>query len=392
MNAETQRLEEARKRTKHWKRWGPYLSERAWGTVREDYSPYGTAWDYFPHDHARSRAYRWNEDGIAGISDRHQKICFAIALWNGSDPILKERLFGLTGNEGNHGEDVKEYYFYLDSTPTHSYMKYLYKYPQAEFPYGQLVAENRQRGKLAPEFELMDSGIFDGDRYFDVVVEYAKADVEDILVKITATNHGPDEASLNLLPTIWFRNTWSWNQNGTAKPWLRGTKEGCIELNDVELAQRWLYCDGTPELLFTENDTNTERLFNFTNGSRYFKDGINEYVVHGNHQSVNPEQRGTKAAANYKLTIAPGATATIRLRLTNEQLDEAFTQFDQTFADRLREADEFYESVIPNHLSVEARLVMRQAFAGMLWSKQFYHYVIEQWLDGDPATPKPPKD
>ena len=318
MNAETKRLEESRQRTRHWKRWGPYLSERAWGTVREDYSAYGTAWDYFPHDHARSRAYRWNEDGIAGISDRHQKICFAVALWNGRDPILKERLFGLTGNEGNHGEDVKEYYFYLDSTPTHSYMKYLYKYPQAEFPYGQLVAENRQRGKLAPEFELMDTGIFDGDRYFDVVVEYAKADVEDILVKITATNHGPEVASLNLLPTIWFRNTWSWNQNGTAKPWLRGTKEGCIELNDVELAQRWLYCDGTPELIFTENDTNTERLFNFTNGSRYFKDGINEYVVHGNHQSVNPEQRGTKASANYKLTIAPGATATIRLRLTNE--------------------------------------------------------------------------
>ncbi len=394
MTAEERRLEEARKRTKHWKRWGPYLSERAWGTVREDYSPYGTAWDYFPHDHARSRAYRWNEDGIAGISDRHQKICFAIALWNGRDPILKERLFGLTGNEGNHGEDVKEYYFYLDSTPTHSYMKYLYKYPQAEFPYGRLVAENRQRGKLAPEFELMDTGIFDGDRYFDVVVEYAKADVEDILVKITATNHGPEEASLNLLPTIWFRNTWSWNQNGTVKPSLRGTNEGSIELNDGELAQRWLYCDGAPELLFTENDTNTERLFNFTNGSRYFKDAIDQYIVHGNHQSVNPEQQGTKATANYKLTIAPGATATIRLRLTNEQLDgrKAFAQFDKTFADRLREADEFYDSVIPKHLSADARLVMRQAFAGMLWSKQFYHYVIEQWLDGDPAAPKPPAE
>jgi len=392
MNAENQRLEESRKRTKHWKRWGPYLSERAWGTVREDYSPYGTAWDYFPHDHARSRAYRWNEDGIAGISDRHQKICFALALWNGRDPILKERLFGLTGNEGNHGEDVKEYYFYLDSTPTHSYMKYLYKYPQAEFPYGQLIAENRQRGKLEPEFELLDAGIFDDDRYFDVVVEYAKADVDDILIRISATNHGPNEAALNLLPTIWFRNTWSWHQNGTARPWLRRTSDGVIELNDRDLGKRWLFCDAAPELLFTENDTNTERLFNFTNGSRYVKDGINDYVVHGNQQAVNPEQRGTKASANYKLSVPSSATATIRLRLTNEQLDNPFAQFDETFAERLREADEFYETVIPAHLSADARLVMRQAFAGMLWSKQFYHYVIEQWLDGDPDTPKPPHE
>ena len=250
LTREEQRLEEARQRTKHWKRWGPYLSERAWGTVREDYSPYGTAWDYFPHDHARSRAYRWNEDGLAGISDRHQQICFALALWNGRDPILKERLFGLTGNEGNHGEDVKEYYFYLDSTPTHSYMKYLYKYPQTEFPYGQLVEENRRRNKQAPEFELIDSGIFDGDRYFDVFVEYAKADVEDILIKITAINRGPEEASLNLLPTIWFRNTWSWKQNGTAKPSLRKSDEGVIELNHQGLGQRWLYCDGVSRAAF----------------------------------------------------------------------------------------------------------------------------------------------
>jgi len=394
MTAEETRLEEARQRTRHWQRWGPYLSERAWGTVREDYSPYGTAWDYFPHDHARSRAYRWNEDGIAGISDRHQKICFALALWNGRDPILKERLFGLTGNEGNHGEDVKEYYFYLDSTPTHSYMKYLYKYPQQEFPYGQLVAESRQRGKLEPEFELLDTGVFDSDSYFDVVVEYAKAGVEDILVKITATNRGPEEASLNLLPTIWFRNTWSWNGNGTSKPFLRSVSEGVIELNEADLGKRWLHCDGAPELLFTENDTNTQRLFNFTNGARYFKDGINEYIVHGHQQAVNADQRGTKACANYKLNLAPGATATIRLRLANEQQDTqlAFTQFDRIVADRLREADEFYETVIPEHLSTDARLVMRQAFAGMLWSKQFYHYVIEQWLDGDPATPKPPGD
>jgi hypothetical protein len=390
MTAEQQRLDEARQRTKHWKRWGPYLSERAWGTVREDYSPHGSAWDYFPHDHARSRAYRWNEDGIAGISDRQQRICFAVALWNGRDPILKERLFGLTGNEGNHGEDVKEYYFYLDSTPTHSYMKYLYKYPQGEFPYGQLVEENRRRGKDAPEFELIDTGIFDGDRYFDVVVEYAKADVDDILIKVTVTNRGGEAASLNLLPTVWFRNTWSWNQNGTAKPWLQGTSDSVVELNHKDVGKRWLYCDGAPELLFTENNTNTQRLFHFTNGSGYVKDGINDYVVHGNQQAVNPEHRGTKAAANYRLTIAPGETATVRLRLSDHERD--FTDFETIFADRIHEADEFYQTIVPTDLSDDARLVMRQAFAGMLWSKQYYHYVIEQWLDGDPATPKPPKE
>jgi len=390
LTAEELRLEDSRQRSKHWKRWGPYLSERAWGTVREDYSPYGSAWDYFPHDHARSRAYRWNEDGLAGISDRQQRICFAVAMWNGRDPILKERLFGLTGNEGNHGEDVKEYYFYLDSTPTHSYMKYLYKYPQAEFPYGHLVEENRQRGKLTTEFELIDTGVFNDERYFDVFVEYAKAGVEDILIKITATNRGPEEASLNLLPAIWFRNTWSWKQNGAAKPFLRKTNDGVVELDHTALGKRWLYCDGGPELLFTENDTNTQRLFNFTNGAQYFKDAFNEYIVHGNHEALNAEQKGTKAAANYKLTIAPSDTATIRLRLTDNQTQTAFADFDQIFTERIREADEFYQTVIPGHLSDDARLVMRQAFAGMLWSKQFYHYVIEQWLDGDPAEPKPP--
>jgi hypothetical protein len=393
MSAEQQRLEEARQRTKHWKRWGPYLSERAWGTVREDYSPNGAAWDYFPHDHARSRAYRWNEDGIAGISDRHQQICFALALWNGRDPILKERLFGLTGVEGNHGEDVKEYYFYLDSTPTHSYMKYLYKYPQTEFPYTQLIEENRRRGKLAGEFELIDTGAFDSDRYFDVFVEYAKADVEDMLIRITVTNRGSEAASLNVLPTIWFRNTWSWNQNGTAKPSLHKTGEGVVELNHTEVGKRWFYCDASPELLFTENDTNTQRLFNYTNGTRYFKDAIHEYTVHGNQQAINPEQHGTKAAASYKLSVAPGETATIRLRLSDknyENTENAFASFANTFDARLHEADEFYQTVIPAHLSHDARLVMRQAFAGMLWSKQFYHYVIEQWLEGDPATPKPP--
>ena len=395
MSIENQRLEEARQRTKHWKRWGPYLSERAWGTVREDYSPYGTAWDYFPHDHARSRAYRWNEDGLAGISDRHQQICFALALWNGRDPILKERLFGLTGSEGNHGEDVKEYYFYLDSTPTHSYMKYLYKYPQREFPYGQLVEENRRRGKLASEFELIDTGVFSEDRYFDVFVEYAKADIEDILIKITATNRGPDAASLNLLPTIWFRNTWSWGQNGHSRPDLRRIDRNVIELNHNELGKRWLHCEGSPELLFTENDTNVQRLFNAANGTHFVKDGINDYLVYGNQQAVNPEQVGTKAAANYKLTIGPGETMTLRLRLTNKapkKKPDAFADFDQIFATRVREADEFYDTVIPEDLSDDARSVMRQSLAGVLWSKQFYHYVVEQWLQGDPATPKPPAE
>ena len=397
LTAEEQRLEQSRERKAHWKRWGPYLSERAWGTVREDYSAYGTAWDYLPHDHARSRAYRWNEDGLAGISDRHQSICFALALWNGRDPILKERAFGLTGSEGNHGEDLKEYYFYLDSTPTHSYMKYLYKYPQAEFPYAQLVEENRRRGKGAPEFELIDTGLFNDDRYFDVFVEYAKADVEDLLIKISAVNRGPEAAQLNLLPTIWFRNTWTWvNQNGHARPDMHGDIHGqIIELDDPELGRRWLYCDGAPELLFTENETNTQRLFNAPNSSPYVKDGINDYIVKGTKEAVNPAQVGTKGAANYQVTIGRGETATVRLRFTNKSQKtnaEAFVDFDKICTERIREADEFYDTVIPGHLSDDARSVMRQSLGGLLWSKQFYHYVIEQWLDGDPATPKPPAE
>ncbi len=400
--AEEQRLEQSRERKAHWKRWGPYLSERAWGTVREDYSQYGTAWDYFPHDHARSRAYRWNEDGLAGICDRRQTTCLALALWNGRDPILKERIFGLTGSEGNHGEDVKEYYFYLDSTPTHSYMKYLYKYPQAEFPYAQLVEENRRRGKLASEFELIDTGVFNDDRYFDVFVEYAKADVEDILIKISAVNHGPEAAPLNLLPTVWFRNIWSWDQTGdhseAPRPSLRkadSKSETVIELNHPESGQRWLYCDGNPELLFTENDTNTQRLFNAPSASRYVKDGINDYVVHGVQQAVNPQQEGTKAAANYSLLVQPGETATIRLRLTNKPARagaKVFADFDKVFADRVREADEFYDTVVPKHLSDDARSVMRQSLGGLLWSKQFYHYEVEQWLAGDHAAPQPPRE
>ena len=384
--AEEKRLEESRLRKAHWKRWGPYVSERAWGTVREDYSAYGSAWDYLPHDHARSRAYRWNEDGIAGICDRRQKICFALALWNGHDPILKERLFGLTGSEGNHGEDVKEYYYYLDSTPTHSYMKYLYKYPQRAFPYARLVEENRRRGKLASEFELIDTGVFDDDRYFDVVIEYAKADVEDILIKISAKNLGPEPAQIHLLPTIWFRNTWSWEYDVT-RPKLQRRGQS-IELNEPELGRRWLHCDGDPELLFTENETNTQRLFNAPNAGAYVKDGINEFVVSGNRDAVNPNEEGTKASAHYGLTIAPGETRSIHLRLTTGQQPKE--NFDEVLAQRIREADEFYATVIPAELDDDARLVMRQSLGGLLWSKQFYHYVVDDWLEGDPATPKPP--
>jgi hypothetical protein len=390
------RLAESGAKTKHWKRWGPYLSERAWGTVREDYSAYGTAWEYFPHDHARSRAYRWNEDGLAGICDRHQFTCFSIALWNERDPILKERLFGLTGNEGNHGEDVKEYYFYLDSTPTHSYMKYLYKYPQAEFPYDQLVAENRRRGRNQPEFELLDTGIFNDDRYFDVFVEYAKADVEDILIRITVENRGPEAADLRLLPTIWFRNIWSWKA-GEPRPEMHvanATPNPAIELNHPQVDSRWLHCEGSPELLFTENDTNTQRLFGVQNPTPYVKDGVNNYVVHGEQDAINPTRSGTKAAANYSLRIGPGESAVVRLRLAPSDLPgmNAFDGFDKTFALRQREADEFYAAVVPQDLSADAQSVMRQGLSGMLWSKQFYHYVVKDWLQGDPACPPPPPE
>jgi len=392
MTNEEIRLAESRDRKRHWKRWGPYLSERAWGTVREDYSANGTAWEYFPHDHARSRAYRWNEDGLAGISDRHQLICFSLALWNERDSLLKERLFGLTGNEGNHGEDVKEYYFYLDSTPTHSYMKFLYKYPQAEFPYNQLVEENRRRGKDQPEFELLDTGVFNGDRYFDVFVEYAKGDVEDILIKITAFNRGPEAARLRLLPTLWFRNTWSWG-DGTARPEMHAVPGG-IEVECPEYGKRWLYCEGSPELLFTENETNAQRLYGLPNQCTCVKDGVNDYIVHGRKDTVGSMMMGTKASAHYPVEVAPGQSATIRLRLTDIDFSgvasAAFDGFDKLFAQRKREADEFYETVIPQDLTPDAQNVMRQSFAGMLWSKQFYHYVIKEWLEGDPGQPQPP--
>ena len=420
MNPEEKRLQESRDRQVHWKRWGPYLSERQWGTVREDYSPGGTAWDYFPHDHARSRVYRWGEDGIAGISDRHQLICFALAMWNGNDPILKERLFGLTGNEGNHGEDVKEYYFYLDSTPTHSYMKALYKYPQQEFPYRALVEENRRRTRHDFEYELLDTGAFNENRYFDVFAEYAKASAEDILIKITAVNRGPVEATLSLLPTIWFRNTWSWGNNSyrpslSALGNLAIPKEygipgaAVIEINHRTYGKRWLLCEGEPELLFTENDTNAQRLFGSPNSSLFAKDGINDYVVNGKRDAVNSAKVGTKTAVHYRLRIAPGASVTVRLRLTNKEpkvqrmsaprlvlADSPKTEllgqsFESIFASRLREADEFYAQRVPKDLSEDARNVQRQAFAGLLWSKQFYHFDVRAWLDGDPAGPPPPE-
>lgn len=390
MNAEQIRQQESDEREKYWKRWGPYLSERAWGTVREDYSPDGSAWDYFPHDHARSRAYRWNEDGLAGISDRHQRICFAVSLWNGKDPILKERLFGLTGSEGNHGEDVKELYYYLDSTPTHSYMKMLYKYPQAEFPYERLILENQNRPKDNGEFELIDTGIFDDDRYFDVFVEYAKADVEDILVKITVANRGPDEARIGVLPTIWFRNRWTWYGNEPNCE-LSVAKKGTIKVECPEYGARYLNVDGEHELLFTNNETNDERLFNAPNHSRFVKDAFNEYLIGGKKEAVNPEERGTKAAANFALSIPAGEEQTIRLRFSDTDIKKPFANFDKVFDLRSKEADEFYAGVIHEDLSEDAKRVQRQAFAGMLWSKQYYHYVVKEWLEGDPAMPEPPE-
>ena len=402
--AEAQRLEENGNRTKYWKRWGPYVSDRAWGSVREDYSPEGTAWSYLPHDHARSRAYRWNEDGLAGFCDRHQRICFALALWNRRDPILKERLFGLTSREGNHGEDVKEYYFHLDSTPTHSFLQFLYKYPQAPFPYAELVEENRRRGRGVGEYELIETGVFDDNRYFDVLVEYAKADVEDILVQIHVTNRGPEPAALDVLPTIWFRNTWSWSTN-VERPSveLAAGDVVTLELHEPMLGRRWLSCEPAhradasrvsgPEFLFTENETNRLRLFGVENLTPYTKDAFHRYVVDGEMQAVNPAGRGTKAAARYALDVAPGDTVTLRLRLSDAPMAPMAgvgSDFADLFEARRREADEFYATVLPARLTDDARHVARQAFAGLLWSKQFYHYVVKDWLDGDPTQPAPP--
>jgi hypothetical protein len=387
MSAEQNRLEQAREQQQPWKKWGPYLSERQWGTVREDYSESGDAWNYFSHDEARSRAYRWGEDGLAGICDDRQLLCFGIALWNGQDPIVKERLFGLTNSEGNHGEDVKEYYFYLDSTPTHSYMKYLYKYPQLAYPYDDLVETNRGRRRDELEYELLDTGVFDQNRYFDVVVEYAKAAPDDILARVTVHNRGPDSATLHLLPTIWFRNTWSWGQPAGERPGLRVLRPGLVEASHPELGRRYLHAENGPTLLFTENETNIARLVQVPNRTPYVKDGIHNYLVNGQADAVNPLQTGTKVAAHYLLEVKGGGAVTVRLRLSDsESPDAAFggafgKTFDALLATRRKEADEFYASVIPSSLTADERNVMRQALAGMLWSKQFFHYDVDRWLE-----------
>jgi hypothetical protein len=393
--AEQLRLEEARKKSVPWKQWGPYLSERQWGTVREDYSENGDAWNYFTHDQARSRAYHWGEDGLAGFSDDHQRLCFALALWNGKDPILKERLFGLTNAEGNHGEDVKEYYFYLDSTPTHSYMKYLYKYPQNVYPYSNLIDTSRRRGRNDPEYELLDTGTFDEDRYFDVFVEYAKSTPTDILIRISVANRGPEAAILHVLPTLWFRNTWSWWPD-QPKPSLRRlarTDAATIEASHPELGDFLLHCEGAPSLLFTENDTNNERLFGSPNPTPYVKDGINNYLVSGKREVVNPNQTGTKAAAHYEIDVAAGETGVVRLRLGNAAPTDPFgSRFDRIIDTRRREADEFYRTITPAQVGADAANVMRQPLGGMLWSKQYFFYDTDKWLEEhgfDPMHPTP---
>jgi hypothetical protein len=391
VDAEQGRLEEARTRGVPWRKWGPYLSERQWGTVREDYSESGDAWNYFSHDQARSRAYRWGEDGLAGLSDDRQRLCFALCLWNGKDPILKERLFGLTNSEGNHGEDVKEYYFYLDSTPTHSYMKYLYKYPQAAYPYVDLIETNRRQSRQEFEYELLDTGVFDEDRYFDVFVEYAKASPEDILIEITAHNRGPEAATVHVLPTLWFRNTWSWGGH-VPRPELRQTADGAIGASHPELGERYFSCEGAGALLFTENETNTERLFATPNRTPYVKDGIDACIVHGRHEAVNPGGQGTKASAHYALTVGAGASRTIRLRLSEAMQPAPFgAGFDTVMQARRKEADDFYATVIPKSLDADQANVMRQALAGMLWSKQFYHYDVDKWLEERGAGPFNPR-
>ncbi|HEX2928216.1 MAG TPA: glucosidase, partial [Candidatus Binatia bacterium] len=366
MTQEELRLRADRERKANWKRWGPYLSERQWGTVREDYSAKGDVWEYLPHDHARSRTYRWGEDGIGGLCDRHQYVCFALALWNGKDPILKERLFGLTGNEGNHGEDVKEYYFYLDSTPTHSYMKFLYKYPQREFPYDRLVAENRRRGKHDPEFELINTGVFDDDRYFDVFIEYAKAGPEDILIRIEAVNRGPEAAELHLLPTLWFRNTWSWGLDAR-KPRVaveEGIEIAALKVNHSYYGNRWVYCEGKPNFLFTENETNNQRLFGAENGATHVKDGINDYIVHGVKTAARTDGAGTKASAHYAMTIPAGQSVTTRLRLSDVAPASGKSvngEFNRVFIQRKKEADDFFEMLNPGGIAPERKEIMRQA-------------------------------
>jgi hypothetical protein len=393
MTQEGTRLQEGRKGTSHWKKWGPYLSERQWGTVRENYSQDGNAWDYFTHDHARSRAYHWGEDGLAGISDEKQFLCFSLSVWNGKDPILKERLFGLTNSEGNHGEDVKEYYFYLDSTPTHSYMKYLYKYPHAAFPYENLVATSKQRNRDEMEYELLDTGVFNSNRYFDVFVEYAKQTSEDILIQISVSNRGPEPATLHVLPTLLFRNTWTW-WPGTPKPSLKqvATNNGSriVAASHTELGERYLYREGDAAPLFTENETNNERIFGTPNASPYVKDGINNCVVNVKQDAVNPQSAGTKAAAHYQISVGVGETATIRLRLSDlapAAVGNPFKSFAQMMQARKHEADEFYRTITPETVSPDEALVMRQALAGMLWTKQYFAYDVDKWLKEHGVNP-----
>ncbi|WP_068471365.1 MGH1-like glycoside hydrolase domain-containing protein [Candidatus Protochlamydia phocaeensis] len=390
------RLTEHHEHKANWRKWGPYLSERAWGTVREDYSENGEAWDYFPHDHARSRAYRWNEDGIGGISDRYHYLCFALGLWNEKDPILKERFFGLNPKEGNHGEDVKEYYFYLDNTPTHSYMKMLYKYPQQAYPYNQLIQENQKRSSHEPEYELLDTGIFDQHRYFDVWIEYAKNSTDDILIKMTAVNRGPDPAPLHLLPTLWFRNTWSWGYaNGpmgdmASKPLLFAKNQGSfsgIQADHSAAGTYYLYAEGNPEWIFTENETNRERLYNSPNPTPYVKDAFDRFLIHRQKEAINPEKKGTKTAAHFSFLIPSQQTISIRLRLSKKSQVDPFADFDSIFSARQKEADQFYEAIHNSILDEDERRVQRQAFASLLWTKQMYYYDIEQWLEGDPNCP-----
>jgi hypothetical protein len=383
---EQERLNDARELGIPWKKWGPYLSERQWGTVREDYSDDGNAWGYFSHRQSRSRAYRWGEDGLGGISDAKQRLCFALALWNERDPILKERMFGLTNSEGNHGEDVKEYYFYIDSTPTHSYMKYLYKYPQREFPYRNLIETNGRRSREEFEYELLDTGLFDDDRYFDVFVEYAKEGPEDLLIRITVHNRGPEMARLRLLPTLWFRNTWSWGEE-SSKPSLRQVAPGLVGASHQELGEYWLACDGEPELLFTENESNASRLWGQPNASPYVKDAFHSYVITGERAAVNPAHAGTKAAAHYQLEVPGGGGQTVRLRLSATRADVSFRGFEQTFETRLAEADEFYQRIAPHSLTEDQRRVHRQALAGMLWTKQYYYFDLEKWLEEHRSHP-----
>jgi hypothetical protein len=384
MNPEKERIE-----FPIWKKWGPYVTDRQWGTVREDYSENGTAWEYVSHDMARSKAYRWGEEGIGGICDEKQFLCFAIALWNKRDPILKERYFGLTGNQGNHGEDVKEYYYYLDNTPSHSYMKMLYKYPQQPYPYQWLIDENIRRGKTDPEFELIDTGIFNEDQYFDVFIEYAKNNPEDILIKFTICNRSLNDAPLNVLPTLWFRNTWDWGYD-SYKPNIFSSTPGCIDIVHENHGHYFFYFQDNPQWLFTHNESNNKKLYNAGNETGFFKDGINNYVVNEELSAVNPEQEGTKASANYDLIIKGGQTKIITFRLTNTENKNPFADFDSIFEQRKKEADIFYGDLQEGIETEDARNVQRQAYAGLLWSKQFYYFNVHQWLKGDPAQPPPP--